>query len=163
MADQPATPPAAADPKPRRGKLLIVLVVVVIVLLGGAGGGFWWWRSTHKAPETEAPPAAPQGAAIIPLEPFMVNLADQEASRFLRIAVRLVIDEERDAAVIEKDPVRLARVRSAVLEVLTTQHSGALVTPEGKAELKKSIMERSTAVLNLEVRDVLFTDFVVQF
>ncbi len=161
MTDAAPTP----APPPRRGKLkIIILIVVVVLLLGGGAGGFFWWRSTHRAPEAAAAaPAAPLGSAIVPLEPFMVNLADTEASRFLRIAVRLVVDEESDAAEIEKDPLRLARVRSAILEVLTTQRSSVLVTPEGKTALKHALTERSTAVLNLEVRDVLFTDFVVQF
>jgi flagellar basal body-associated protein FliL len=50
-----------------------------------------------------------------------------------------------------------------VLEHLTTLESATLVTPEGKTELKKQIAERTSAVLHLEIRDVLFTDFVVQF
>jgi flagellar basal body-associated protein FliL len=37
------------------------------------------------------------------------------------------------------------------------------VTPEGKTELKKAIAEHATAVLKKEVRDALFSDFVVQF
>ena len=33
----------------------------------------------------------------------------------------------------------------------------------GKIEFKKAIAERTTVALKKEVRDVLFTDFVVQF
>ena len=32
--------------------------------------------------------------AVIPLEPFLVNLADKDASRFLRVSLQLVIDSK---------------------------------------------------------------------
>jgi flagellar FliL protein len=152
----------APAPK-KKGKRTLILAVAVIVLLGGAGGGFWFWRQAgtqaadHSAPE-------PKGeGAVVSLEPFLVNLADAEASRFLRVTVRLVVNDEDEAKAFEHHAVHQARVRSAVLELLSTQKSGVLVTPEGKAALKRSIAERSSEVLNTQVRDVLFTDFVVQF
>ena len=54
-------------------------------------------------------------------------------------------------------------MRSAILEVLTTKTSDTLVTADGKTALKEAIAKRSSEVLELEVTDVLFTDFVVQF
>jgi flagellar basal body-associated protein FliL len=59
------------------------------------------------------------------------------------------------------------RARSAILELLSAETSDKLTTPEGKAELKKRIMERVQDVLaersETEVEDVLFSDFVIQF
>ena len=153
----------AAAAKPARGGKLII-VIVALVVLGGAGGGFWFWRqSTASAAAHEAPPAKEKPAAVLALEPFLVNLADTEASRFLRLTLRLIITDEHFAKEFEEDEVHKARVRSAILEVLTTQRSEALVTQEGKTALKTAIAARASEVLKLEVTDVLFTDFVVQF
>jgi flagellar FliL protein len=146
----------------KKGKGL-VLAVVAVVLIAGGGGGFWWWRKSHAQ---AGPPPAPvhvEATGVVPLEPFLVNLADTQASRFLRVTLRLVVDTPDEAKEIEESPVDQVRARSAILELLATQESSALVTPEGKAALKKTIAERTTAVLKREVRDVLFTDFVVQF
>ena len=56
------------------------------------------------------------------------------------------------------------QARSTILELLTTQTSDELVTPEGKAALRKSIKESvEQAPCDTEVIDVLFSDFVVQF
>ena len=56
------------------------------------------------------------------------------------------------------------RVRSTILELLTQQTADQLVTPEGKAALKKAIGEHLETLLeDTEVTDVLFSDFVVQF
>ena len=160
------TKPAAAAPPPAKkgGKGLIIVIVAVVVLGGAGGGGFWWWRKSHAEAASAKPESKHvEATGVVQMESFLVNLADKEASRFLRVTLRLVVDTEAEAKEIEETPVDLARARSAILEVLATQESAALVTPAGKAELKKAIAERTTVALKKEVRDVLFTDFVVQF
>jgi flagellar basal body-associated protein FliL len=57
-----------------------------------------------------------------------------------------------------------AKIRSAILERLAQETSDQLVTPEGKAALKKVIAEEAAhAAHELKVTDVLFSEFVVQF
>jgi flagellar FliL protein len=162
MADHNATPAAAPAPPKKKSKALLFIILGLVVLGGAGGGGFWWWR--HSA---NAAPAAPEPekefTGILALEPFVVNLADKGASRFLRVTVKLVVEDEHVAREIEEHAVSKSRVRSAVLELLSAQESTTLVTPEGKAELKKALAERASKVLHTEVHDVLFTDFVVQF
>ena len=157
----------AATEKPAKkkgGKGLILIIVAVVVLGGAGGGGFWYWKKSHaQAAGAVAEPEHVEATGVVPFEPFLVNLADKEASRFLRVTLRLVVDTEDEAKEIEHSAVEGARARSAILELLATQESSTLITPEGKTELKKLIAERTSAVLKREVRDVLFTDFVVQF
>jgi flagellar FliL protein len=158
MAEQPAA--ASAAPK-KKSKALLLIVLGLVVLGGAGGGGFWYWK--HSANAQGAPEAKKEATGIVPLDPFVVNLADKGASRFLRVTIKLVVDDEGVAKEIEHHEVSKSRVRSAVLELLSAQESAALVTPEGKTELKKAVAERATQALHTEVRDVLFTDFVVQF
>jgi flagellar FliL protein len=114
-----------------------------------------------RAPKLFSHDVAP---GTLPLAPFTVNLADTDASRFLRVSIQLVVDDEREVKRIEVDTLRQARVRSAVLELLTQQSADRLNTPEGKAELKQAIITRATAALQpAKVTDVLFADFVIQF
>jgi flagellar FliL protein len=130
-----------------------------------------WWSSRAAAASTEKPALEPAETGVVALEPFLINLADKEASRFLRVSLQLVIDNKELAEAFgEKgegaDPhaVEKVRLRSALLELLTTQTSDQLVTSEGKEALKKAIAERAGHVLEkTKVVDVLFTDFVVQF
>jgi flagellar FliL protein len=172
-------------------KIIIIIVVAVVVLAGGGAGGWWWWSqraaaaeaaeggkgegedATHGEKDKGKKKVPAEETAVIPLEPFLVNLADKDASRFLRVSLQLVIDsKELGEAMTAKGghggedahAVVKARLRSTILELLTTKTSEHLVTTEGKAELKKEIAEHATEVLEeAEVVDVLFTDFVVQF
>ena len=166
MSNETAPAPAAAPaPKKSRKGLLIVLTLVVILLLGGGGGAYWFmFRGTGEAEAAEAQPAAPAPTGVIPLEPFVVNLADPTGSRFLRVTLSLVVADEAIAHEFEEDEVVVLRVRSAILELLAQKQASELVTPEGKTHLKKSIAEGvAHAAHELEVADVLFSEFIVQF
>jgi flagellar basal body-associated protein FliL len=146
-------------------KKLIVIIVIALVVLGGTAAGAYWWMTKTGDPEaaTEAKAEDHGPGGLIPFEPFVVNLADTEASRFLRVSMKLVVGAEH-AKELEHDEVMLMRARSSILELLTEQTAGRLVTADGKAELKKAIIERASTILHdVPVIDVLFTDFVVQF
>ena len=166
---------AAAAPAPvKKSKLKTVLVLVggLLVLGGGAAAGGYWWTARNgaaaanehgeKAAEEHEKINAHSG--IVSLEQFTVNLADKDASRFLRATVQLVIDEGAEAAEIQENTLKVMRIRSTILELLTLQTSDKVTTPEGKAELKDEIAKRASAILKpVKVVDVLFSDFVVQF
>lgn len=108
-------------------------------------------------------------ARLMAFEPFVVNLADPGAARFLRTNVQLVVsggDEGGGHGGAKGPTVEEMRVRSAILELLSAETSDRLTTPEGKDELKAHILERSEEVLEeakIEVEDVLFSDFVIQY
>lgn len=145
---------------------MIILVVVLLLLAGGGGGAYWFlFRGNGEAEAAEAepePPPAPTG--IVPLEPFVVNLADPSGTRFVRVTMSLVVADEAIAKEIEEEKVVHARIRSAILELLALKQSTELVTPEGKTELKKAIAESvAHAAHELKVEDVLFSEFIVQF
>ena len=166
MSDTPNPAPApAAAPKKSRGLLLIVAAVVVLLL--GGGGAYWMLVVRAAAPadtaKKAAEPAKP-GGGIVPLDAFVVNLADPGGERYLRVTLSLVVADEEKAKELGEDAVTKARIRSAVLELLAQQVSDTLVTPDGKTSLKKAIAAQvSQAVPGLQVSDVLFSEFVVQF
>lgn len=155
-------PAAAAAPAKKGKSKLLLIIVALIVLLGGGGAGAWWYmgKKAEAAPAEE--PATPPG--FITLDPFIVNLADPGGRRFLRISLRLLVKSEEEAKELEEKELVLLQARSAVLELLATQKSEELQTPEGKTELKKQIAEKATAAFggHVEVTDVLFAEFVVQ-
>jgi flagellar protein FliL len=156
-----ADAPVAAK---KKSKLVPILLTLGLVVLGGGGAGAYWYFGHRPAEEgkvAEPEPAPPSG--IVELEPFVVNLADTGGQRFLRVSMRLLTYTEEQALEMEEDAVSKAKLRSAVLELLSMQLAEPLVTPEGKAELKKAIAERAAhAVHDLKVTDVLFVEFVVQ-
>lgn len=159
---------ATISPKRNKKKLLITGLSALIVLAGAGGAAFWW--SQRASAQTQTPPADAAAAShdsddsgMVSFEPFVVNLADAGVSRFLRVKIQLIVGGAENAEAITKSPVKLSRARSAILELLTTQTSDVLVTPAGKAALRKAISDSLGHSLHAEIIDVLFSDFVVQF
>ena len=73
---------------------------------------------------------------IIELQPFIINLADTEQARYLRLSVSLGVDGEEGKG--EKpNQLFITRVRNAVLAVLSNKKSEDVLSVEGKAKLRK--------------------------
>lgn len=102
---------------------------------------------------------------VLHLEPFVVNLADPEENRFLRVGIDLGLERPlpgKEGKGGEGD-VPAARIRDCILYVLSTWRSEALLAPEGKQKLKDEILRAlQDRVPELGVKEVYFTDFLVQ-
>ncbi|MCX6537750.1 MAG: flagellar basal body-associated FliL family protein [Acidobacteria bacterium] len=172
---------AAPDKKPapnaskKKGKFGLILGIVIGVLVLAGGGAAAYWKLRPAPPAPAAGGAAGEGhgvaeaaethpAGVVSFEPFLVNLAGGSGQTYLRVTLKLLVGSEEDAKLLQESEVAKARMRSAILEVLATQSADTLVTVEGKAQLKKALVEQVSALKQkTEVRDVLFSDFVVQF
>jgi len=125
-------------------------------------GAAWFLMSKAKAEPGQKAPPPPAAKEVMHLEGFVVNLADPAGECFLRVGIDLGVER---AAAREKEAAALptAQVRDAILRVLTTYHSDDLLAPEGKLKLKQELLKSvQAAVPELGVREVYFTDFLVQ-
>jgi flagellar basal body-associated protein FliL len=74
------------------------------------------------------------------------------------------VADAAQAAEMTEVPVMAMQARAIILELLSQQLADTLVTPDGKIALRQAIAERVAEALHeIEVVDVLFSDFVVQF
>jgi flagellar FliL protein len=182
-----ATPPAEA-PKPAKSKLRLILLVLVPALVVGAGGYVGWsYFKMHKANaasntgarsenpageesgqfkkgtgDTKGKPGTGEGATLT-LEPFLVNLADKDTSRYLKTTIQVLVPSKEVVEKISSAGVYTPKMRDAILSILTTKVADDVITPDGKQKLKKEIIEKLNEFLpEKAATDVFFTDFVVQ-
>jgi len=193
---QAAAPAAEAGKKKGKGKLLIILVATLVLALGGGGAAFFFMGrgdaakakgkhakasahgdeaagehgDEHAEESDEAAEGEAHEPAVVALPTFTVNLADKDATRYLRTTVSLLIKDAEKAATLSGggehkaagEPVRIAMARSAILELLTTKTAEELMSAEGKTALKKEIAARASQAFRFKVNDVLLAEFVVQ-
>jgi flagellar FliL protein len=96
---------------------------------------------------------------VVEIQPFVLNLADKDDNRFLRLSVSLGLGEEGE----KPDAVFIARVRNAVLAVLMTKTSVEILTPEGKSTLRKELLQALRAVTaEPQVLAIYITELIVQ-
>ncbi len=170
-----SAPAAAAAAPAAKKKPLVLIIAIVVVLLGGGGGAWFFMRggTAAEAAEGEATEAEEKEEkedkvklserGLVELEPFIVNLADDGGKRFLRASIQLVVEDEAEALEFEEKPVLTMGARSAIVNTLTGEYSEDLATPEGKEELRELLVESVSEALKIEIVDVLFSDFVIQY
>jgi flagellar FliL protein len=172
--------PADDDAKPKKSPLmLIIIALAALLVIGGAAAAYFIF---FKAPVDEEVEVAHGEKADkkkddhgkkkddkekhadepvnVDLEPFLVNLAEPKAKRFLKVSVTLQIKNEPTKAEVEK---KLANIKNDILLLLSSKTIEDIITMEGKIRLKEEMMIRITKIVGEDkVTDIFFSQFVVQ-
>jgi flagellar FliL protein len=97
---------------------------------------------------------------ILPLDAFIVNLADKPDTRYLKVTIQLEL-ERPDVS--DELTGKMPRIRDALLILLTSKDYESIRTIEGKLQLRDEILDRVNMLLQSgKVKTAYFTDFVVQ-
>ena len=160
-------------PAKKSGKLKwFILLLVLLLLAAGGAGAYWWFFMRQPAAVTEQPAAgAPPAPAVmadnarsegrvVALPPFLVNLADPAGRRYLKLSMEVEVNAPEAAREIESQN---AKVRDALILLLSSKPYAELSLPEGKLQLKNEVADRLNQILGApRVTRVYFTEFVVQ-
>ena len=156
----------SAPPKKSKKKLIIIIVVATLVLLSAGGGGYFMMKkkadaAAAAAAEEEGEDAAPAHPAAkgghrtaptyVPLDAFVVNLADTDADRFAQIGVTLQVD---DAKFADEMKVYMPAIRNGILMVLAHKTSAELLQRSGKEALAGEIMREAARPMGIDVDPV---------
>lgn len=165
MSDDAAAAAAEAPPKKSKKKL-IILVAAALVLAGGGGGGFFYMKQKAAAAAAAAAAAEEDGEeapvakaahkdpkakpTYVPLEAFVVNLADRESEKFAQIGITLQVD---DSKVADDMKTYMPALRNSILMILAHKSSEELLQRDGKETLAQEIMIAAARALGIEVDD----------
>jgi flagellar FliL protein len=167
-----------ADPPKKKGKARLLIILLILLLFVGGGGAAAWFllgerikplvegvlnkvQGTEQAEsgQTDAP-TAPQPGRTIPLPAFATNLADPLGQRLIRLKIELEVSDPKVREEVERNT---ARVRDAVLLLLSSKTYADISAPQNKVLLKSEITERLNTVLGRgKVVQVFITDLIVQ-
>ena len=146
--------------QPKKGgsmvKMIIIGVVVLVLLAGGTLTVFYVMKgSSKKEPVKEQPVSA-----VWTMEPFIVNLVDNNGERYLKISIELEISDKNLIPELNK---LKPKMRDNVLDLLTAKSYKDLVDMVGKQRLRDEIMMRLNSFLTGgKITKVYFTEFVIQ-
>ena len=151
-------------------KKLILLLLVLLIAAGGGGAAYKFLvLDKKKAAETkekqaekiiEEIKATENVGVMFDLGTFVVNLADPDIERYLKVSIVLELKDQKVQMEAQK---RLPQIKDAITTLLLTKRSSEIRTPEGIEFLKEEIAKRVNAILPLGgVKNVYFTEFIVQ-
>jgi flagellar FliL protein len=146
-----APPPPEADEAPapkRKSKLwLIVGIVVAVLVLAGGGAAAWYFlRAKDPAPAAGAPAAAATAdkksaeakpPTFVTLEPFTVNLQQENGDHFLQTGIVVQVADSKAADAMK---TYMPIIRSKLLLLLSSKAPSELASLEGKKKLVAEII-----------------------
>ncbi len=152
------------------GKKKLILLIVLLLILGAGGGAAYKFlvldKKKAESQEKQAQKiieeikATENVGVMFDLGTFVVNLADKDIERYLKVSIVL---ELKDQKVQQEAQKRLPEIKDAITTLLLTKRSSEIRTPEGIEFLKEEIAKRVNAILPLGgVKNVYFTEFIVQ-
>lgn len=168
MSAATAAAPAEGDaPKKGPKKLIMIIVAVVLLVVVGGGAALFLMKknaahaedgedgeaeTSHAAKEAPKPKHDSHGAppAFVPLDPFIVNLADRETERFAQIGLTLQVDDPKIA---EEIKTYMPAIRNSVLMILSHKTSDQLLSQEGKEKLAEEIRRDAARAMGYEIDD----------
>jgi flagellar FliL protein len=157
MADQ-------GDKGTRRllGLLVILSAVTVLGMIGLGVLSFWALQAKTEPKEAKIIEQKPEPGKIYDLGTFIVNLADEEASRYVRAEVQLEyskVNLELDKEVKDRD----AQFKDLVNTLLNDRKATELSTSEGKERFRRELQLKINEALKFgAVTNVYLTQFAIQ-
>jgi flagellar protein FliL len=153
--------------KPKNKTKLLILIgsVALVIILGGVA--FFALPRLKGAQGDKSKAKAGQEVkkeevkATLALEPFLVNLADPDESRFVKTTFQLGLAEE--ASEKGEGGASIPAMRDSIITLLSTKTAEQILTAQGKDKLREEIKSRINSISpKMKVIEVYIVDFVVQ-
>jgi flagellar protein FliL len=187
---EPAAPEAPPAAPKKKGKGKLIAIVAAVGLLASGGAAAWYFlagaeeateevaqgdkkgdpkkaaeakkNADKKAADKKA--AAKKAPVFVPLEPFTVNLRDDDSSHYLQVAIVL---EATDSSAVDNIKVQMPIIRNGILLLLSSKRSDDLGTLDGKQKLAQEIVAEARKPLTGAgvapgIEGVYFSSFVIQ-
>jgi flagellar protein FliL len=150
-------------------KKIMILGILGVLLLGGGGGAAWWLLGGGHGEERKIGGREEQAMAdqrglepgpVMELDPFLLNLADRDELRFLKVSIKLELDRPEEQTDFN---AKIPAIRDSLLVLLSSKESQLLRSVNGKRRVREEIMARVNTVMSKgTITNVYFTDFIIQ-
>ncbi len=156
----------------KKGKIPVKLIAIVLIALICIGGGVFGWIMLTKGSDSDSPKGKTSSeenkkaekeeafGKIFSFETFIVNLNDPGGNRYLKTKIEL---ELAPTNVETELTARLPQLRDLVLLHLSSKSLEEIQGTTGKIALRNELIMRiNQALKTTKVRNLYFTEFVVQ-
>jgi len=164
-AEEPAAKPAA--PAGGAGKTSKAVLALLVLNLGASGFGAFKLVTAHPAAAAtvheekhETNEKVEVTGPVVALDPFVVNLNEPAASRYLKVTMQAELVTHEAEGLLEKNK---QVIRDAVLGYLSGLKLVDTLGAEAKDAMRAEVLKRIEAVVGEhKVRRLFFQEFVVQ-
>jgi len=147
----------------RQLNLILMLCLLSVLLTIGLGVWFYMFKASSMEPkETKIIEQKAEPGKIFDLGTFVVNLADEDVSRYVRAEIKLEYsksNQELDREVRERTP----QFQDLVNTLLNDRKANELANSEGKERFRRDFQLKINQMLKFgAVTNVFLTSFAIQ-
>ncbi len=148
----------ATKAKKSNKSLFIVIGIITLALVIAAAAYFVLFSGKDHAQEAKQEQKKEVKTALVPLDSFVLNLAEQ--GRFLKVTMQFELGNALDQPLVaEKTP----QLRDAIITLMSSKSVEAVSSPEGKIQLKDELLLRANQSVGKNIfKNLYFTEFVMQ-
>jgi flagellar protein FliL len=161
---------SAAETQQKPKKSILPILISAVLAVGGLGAGAAYYFTQHAnsgdvTKEEVVKPIVVETPIYVKIAPFTVNIkSDDNRPRLLYSGISFKVGNAETEKLLTE---HMTELRSRLLLLVAESSAQVLVTPEGKLDLNYRILGMfekpfATPQPELEVNEVLFTDFIVQ-
>lgn len=184
-AAKEAPPPPAEGAPPKRSKKLLIIIVAgaLLLVLALGGGAVLLLKNKATAEGDEDATEQVEGKkdkskkkgekhvapTYLKIEPFTINLKGEQGDQYLRLEMSAELDDPHAA---DRAKSFMPKIRHQTMQLLKGKQVSELNSKEGTEKLAREIRDEMNLVLGEPeegkkvpqgpVKEVLFTDFVIQ-
>lgn len=141
-------------------KIIIIGVIALVVLAAGTFGAIYFLTHVGNVKKAATPEPRPLIGNMWAIDPFIVNLADNQGERYLKVVMQL---EVSDPLIIPQLEQLKPKLRDNIMDLLTAKTYSELMDVSGKQRLRDEIVLRLNSFLAKGgIVKVYFTEFVIQ-
>jgi len=157
--------------KSSSGNILQIIILVLLLAVLGLGGFIAWKLINLKIPlltgqsqisqqTSQTEKTAQKPGILVELDNITVNLADTEESRFLRVKIKLEVENEKDKSKIDAFKTQ---IKDLIITLLSGKTFNDVRTSQGKFALKEELVWRINRFIGgRPVKNLYFSGFVAQ-
>lgn len=153
------------EKKAKKSSILIITLIGLPLVLLSAGGVFAWKFLPNNPSEEKVSREGDEQqkndiGPIFPLDVFVVNLADRDAQRYVKIEVKFEMDTAKLQSELED---RAPQVQDIIIGTISMKRQSDLASYKGKDILRSEIIQRvNNVLLTGSIKAVYFTEFITQ-
>jgi flagellar FliL protein len=148
-----------APPKKGRKLLLIILIAFLII---GIGAGAFLLLSFKKGEDEKGKKKAKKAehVVMVDMEPIIVNLFDPSGKRYLQVRLSFEVGDKKAEEEVKKQE---AKLKDAIIAILSGKTVEEVVVPEAKDKIKKEILAKCKEIFGEDVvTNVYITQYIVE-
>ena len=150
----------AGKEKKGNGLKILIIVLLVLLLVGGTAFGVYYVMSKNNHTSNKAEAANVIEEQTYPLDDFLVNLADEDTRKFLK--VKIFIGYEKNKKLAGELELKKPIIRDAINSVLRSKLAKDF-SSKGTEDIKKELLNRINPLLKEgKPINIYFYEIIIQ-